>query len=128
MNGQNPFAQLVAQLRVRQRRATSQPTPPAQRPTSKTGVMRDYLRTRGKATAADLAIEANLESTGLVWALLKTDIAKGAIERRGDHYHWVDTFDHEQHRRIQAAIRTLKAAGYTVTRSNARTAEKGGAQ
>lgn len=119
MSNHNPFAQLVAQLRARQRRAMRQTDAPQQPPTTKTGAMRAYLRARGKATAADLAIEAGLENTGLVGALLKADIAKGAIERRGDHYHWVDTFDQEQHRRVQAAIRTLRAAGYTVNRSNA---------
>lgn len=115
-NHSNPFAYLVTSLkrpaRTRRVHGLAEPT---ERPPSKTEAMRQYLRQHGSATASTLALEAGLEgSTGNVMALLKADVAKGLIERRGTHYHWVVEFDEQEHRRISEAIRTLRRAGYTV--------------
>lgn len=117
----NPFAHLIEQVTHSPRVVHNRPDCHAQaRPTTKTDQMRQYLRQRGRATAADLAIEADLcGSTGNVYALLKNDIAKGAIELRGQHYIWVDSFDAEKQRRIQEAIRILRRAGYTVIKGAA---------
>lgn len=111
----NPFAHLIAQVttpRPFMRRAT--PADDQVKPPTKTGAMRAYLQEHGKATAHDLAIEGDLENTGLVWALLKADIAKGAIERRGSHYVWVEAYDENRRKDIQAAIRLLTSSGYRV--------------
>lgn len=116
----NPFAHLVAlasKPRPFVRRATPGDAPV--RPPTKTGAMRAYLQEHGKATAHDLAIEGDLENTGLVWALLKADIAKGAIERRGNHYVWVEAYDENRRKDIQAAIRLLRSTGYSVTKKGA---------
>ncbi len=112
----NPFSHLIEQITHGRRMVRSPSESHAQdRPATKTDKMRQYLRQRGEASASDLAIEADLcGSTGNVYALLKTDIAKGAIELRGGLYCWVDSFDQDEHQRIQDAIRTLRRAGYTV--------------
>jgi len=113
----SPFSQLLAIASQPSRgRVVHRLDDGGDKPVTKTSLMRDYLRKQGKATAADLAIEAGIESTGLVWALLKADIAKGAIERQGTHYVWIDSFDAEQHRAVQSAIKLLKALGYSVKR------------
>ena len=114
----NPFANLIQQI-THQRRAarTFSVNHSENRPMTKTDRMRQYLRQRGEATAADLAIEADLcGSTGNVYALLKNDIAKGSIELRGGLYCWVESFDLDEHHRIRDAIKTLKAAGYKVAK------------
>lgn len=113
----NPFAALIAQACARKPRITARRANLEGRPQTKTGAMRAHLRQVGRATAAELAIEAELTgNTGLVWALLKADIAKGAILREGHFYVWNPDFDESQREHIQDAIRTLRAAGYTVTR------------
>lgn len=113
----NPFAALIAQASSRKQRVAARRRESSDRPPTKTGAMRDHLRQVGRATAAELAIEAELTgNTGLVWALLKADIAKGAILREGHFYVWNPDFDESRHEHIQDAIRTLRAAGYTVTR------------
>lgn len=111
----NPFAQLVA-MASKPRPFVRKPTTGDDRakPLSKTGAMRAYLQEHGKATVADLAIEADLENTGLVYALLKADIAKGAIERQGNHYVWIESYDDDRRKDIAAAIRLLKSSGYSV--------------
>lgn len=116
----NPFASLIKQVMAApSSRANKGVCQRAERPGTKTGAMREYLRQVGRATAADLAIEAEVTgNTGLVFALLKADIAKGAILRDGHFYVWNPEFDETQHERIQEAIRTLRAAGYSVSRKN----------
>lgn len=85
----NPFASLISQV------TTARPAPPprraysahrADREHSKAEGMRKYLMQHGEATAADLAADAGLKNTGLVYALLKWDIGKGYIERCGKFY------------------------------------------
>ena len=117
----NPFAALIAQVAAaRTPRVRTRTRAEGASSSTKTGAMRDYLRRVGRATAADLAIEAGVTgNSGLVFALLKAEIAKGAIVRDGRWYVWNQEFDEAQHERIQEAIRTLRAAGYTVTRKAA---------
>lgn len=84
----NPFASLISQV------TTHRPAKPPARVCahradlehSKAEAMRKYLMQHGEATAADLAAEAKLKNTGLVYALLKWDIGKGYIERCGKFY------------------------------------------
>lgn len=114
----NPFAALIAQVAAaRSPRVCKRGAQAREQPATKTGAMREHLKRAGRATAADLAIEAEVTgNTGLVFALLKADLAKGAILRDGRFYVWNQEFDESQHEHIQEAIRTLRAAGYTVTR------------
>lgn len=83
-------------------------------PMSKTAAMRAYLKRRGRATAAQLAEDAQLANTGLVGALLKADLDKGVVVREGSWYVWDEGHDEAQRVAIQAAIRLLTAAGYRV--------------
>lgn len=85
----NPFASLISQV------TTARQAPPPRRPYSahsadrgntKAEAMRKHLMHHGEATAADLAAVAQLKNTGLVHALLKWDIGKGAVERCGKFY------------------------------------------
>lgn len=81
---------------------------------TKTDRLRNYLRHHGAANASTLADEADVPQTALVGALLKGDIAKGRVFRRGDKYHWNRQFDEELHKRVQEAAELLKRNGYKV--------------
>lgn len=85
------------------------------RPESKTERMRAYLRHHGAANAATLADEADLATTGLVAALLKGDIARGSVFRKGHKYHWNPQFDADHSNRLADAARLLRANGFTVS-------------
>jgi hypothetical protein len=113
----NPFAQLIQHAtRSGKRRKAARLLGHTQKPDTKTERLRTYLRQNGRATAADLAIEADLDNTGLVWALLKGDIAKGAVEMQGGHYTWNDEYDDQEQQELKAAMRRLRAAGFVVVR------------
>jgi hypothetical protein len=86
-------------------------------PDNKTERMRVYLRTQGAATAATLADEADLERTDLVSALLKGDMARGSVFRRGHKYHWNPQFDAQHHQRLAEAASLLRANGFTVLKA-----------
>jgi hypothetical protein len=113
----NPFSQLIAHASCQPRRVRAASAVHREKPHTKTEALRAYLREVGRATAADLAMEADLANTGLVWALLKGDIAKGAVERRANQYIWNFDFDEEKQRDISEAIHLLKSAGYSVTKT-----------
>lgn len=85
------------------------------RPESKTERMRAYLRQHGAANAATLADEADLATTGLVAALLKGDITRGSVFRKGHKYHWNPQFDADHSNRLADAARLLRANGFTVS-------------
>lgn len=85
------------------------------RPESKTERMRAYLRQHGAANAATLADEADLATTGLVAALLKGDIARGSVFRKGHKYHWNPQFDSDHSNRLADAARLLRANGFSVS-------------
>jgi len=111
----SPFDQLIKHAtRPGRRRKAAKLMGFSQKPDTKTERLRTYLRKYGRATAADLAIEADLDNTGLVWALLKGDIAKGSVERDGQHYTWNEDYDDQDHQELKAALRKVRAAGYTV--------------
>jgi len=55
----------------------------ADRPTSKTERMRQYLREHGPTTSAVLAMECDVPTCALVGALLKGDLARGSVWRDG---------------------------------------------
>lgn len=113
----NPFQQLIKHAtRPGRRRKAAKLMGFSQKPDTKTERLRSYLRKHGRATAADLAIEADLDNTGLVWALLKGDIAKGAVEMQGGHYTWNDEYDDQEQQELKAAMRRLRAAGFVVVR------------
>jgi sugar/nucleoside kinase (ribokinase family) len=84
------------------------------KPESKTERIRRYLREKGAATAETLADEADVPSTGLVGALLKADLHRGSVFRRGHKYHWNPQFDIETHKRLAEAASLLRANGYQV--------------
>jgi hypothetical protein len=87
-----------------------------QPPESKTERMRAYLRTEGAATAATLAMEADVDRPALIGALLKADLKRGSVFRRGNKYHWNPQFDAQHHQRLAEAARLLRANGFTVTK------------
>lgn len=89
---------------------------------TKTDRLRNYLRHHGAANASTLADEADVPQTALVGALLKGDIAKGRVFRRGDKYHWNHQFDEQLHRRLQEAAALLRANGFTVRKQDEATA------
>lgn len=118
----SPFDQLIKHAtRPGRRRKAAKLMGFSQKPDTKTERLRSYLRKHGRSTAADLAIEADLDNTGLVWALLKGDIAKGAVERDGQHYTWNEAYDDQDHQELKAALRKVRAAGYVVTKPSGRT-------
>lgn len=117
MSPAQPFDQLLRTHRLVKAR-TDGPDSSIDKPTSKTATLRAYLKRQGRAKAADLAIEADLANTGLVWALLKGDINKGAVVREGEWYVWDESHDEKRHCAIKAAIRLLKSAGYQVSERN----------
>lgn len=87
-------------------------------PDSKTERMRAYLRTEGAATAATLAMEADVDRPALVGALLKADLKRGSVFRRGHKYCWNPQFDAQHHQRLADAARLLRANGFTVSKGN----------
>lgn len=80
----------------------------------KTERMRAYLREVGSANAATLADEADVPQTALVSALLKADLLRGSVFRRGHTYHWNHQFDTQHHQRLAEAVSLLRANGYQV--------------
>lgn len=84
--------------------------------TSKTERMRQYLRTQGPANSHTLAMEADVPSCGLVAALLKNDLHKGSVFKRGNHYHWNPQWDEQIQAQIQQAKTLLRRHGYAVQR------------
>ena len=81
---------------------------------NKTEFVRQYLQEQGAATAADLAMAAELERTALVGALLKADIKKGQVLYAAGKYHWNAEFDQVLPSEIHAACALLRRHGYRV--------------
>lgn len=84
---------------------------------TKTERMRRYLREHGPANSHTLAMEADLSSSGLVGALLKNDLHKGSIFKRGDRYVWNPEWDQKVQAEIREAKALLRRHGYEVRRS-----------
>ncbi len=81
---------------------------------SKTQAMRAYLKERGSATSAELAIEADLDRASLVGALLKTDIKRGGVQYRAGRYHWNEEQDQELAQQLRDAAALLRKHGWRV--------------
>ncbi len=113
----NAFDQLVAKLAPRRRLVC--PAPAAPNPIgmagNKTQTMRQYLQRHGPTNSVTLALEAELGNTGLVSALLKSDIERGSVYRRGDKWAWNDDWSAARHEALREAAALLRRAGYTVT-------------
>lgn len=112
-----PFEQMAAGLIGRPAWPTVKPVKPvkkADRRTSKTERMRAYLREQGEACAAVLAEEGDVETTGLVWALLKSDLASGRVFLRNGKYRWNPQFDEQLHKDLMAAKALLRRHGFEV--------------
>ena len=114
----NPFDQIATTLTGRAPWPFQAIDKQDQKPESKTERMRAYLRQHGAANAATLADEANVPSTALVGALLKTDLHRGSVFRRGHKYHWNPQFDAQHHQRLAEAASLLRANGFTVLKDN----------
>lgn len=78
--------------------------------------IRALLRYHGPATAVELAKLFDFPNTGRVSALLKADVARGSIFRRGHSYHWNPQFDADLQQRLQAAATLLRANGFSVSK------------
>ncbi|MBW8469839.1 MAG: hypothetical protein K0M67_16360 [Thiobacillus sp.] len=110
----NPFDHITTVLAGRSCWPTRHLVVSEPRQMGKTERMRAYLREVGSANAATLADEADVPQTALVSALLKADLIKGSVFRRGHTYHWNPLFDAQHHQRIADAVRLLRANGYQV--------------
>ncbi|MBS3998132.1 MAG: hypothetical protein KGZ67_12530 [Hydrogenophaga sp.] len=116
MTPANPFAHIAASLSGRPAWpfAVATDSEPADPGLSKTERMRAYLRQHGPAVAATLADEADVPTSALVGALLKGDMARGSVYRRGHKYHWNPQFDVQLHEQIKQAAALLRRHGYRV--------------
>jgi hypothetical protein len=99
-------------------RAVARPAPAphenADKCPTKTDRIRQYLRAHGEASSADLAIEADVPSSAQVGALLKNDLAKGAIRKSARGYAWNYEFDDQVHVQLREAAALLRRHGYRV--------------
>jgi len=109
----DPFSQITSALTSPRGPWLPTPQPEPAQP-SKTDRLREYLRTQGSATAIDLALEADLASTGLVGALLKVDLERGRVEFRAGRYTYNHEFDEAMDAEIRKAMALLKRHGYKV--------------
>lgn len=91
----------------------------ADRPTSKTERMRQYLREHGPTTSAVLAMECDVPTCALVGALLKGDLARGSVSRSGDRYAWDSMWDEHLAAELRDARALLVRHGYRVTKESA---------
>lgn len=91
----------------------------AERPTSKTERMRQYLREHGPTTSAVLAMECDVPTCALVGALLKGDLARGSVWRDGDRYAWDSSWDEHLAAELRDARALLVRHGYRVTKETA---------
>ncbi|HEY8357017.1 MAG TPA: hypothetical protein VIL30_06105, partial [Ramlibacter sp.] len=84
---------------------------------SSTGKLRAYLQDHGDADAETLRAAVGLDSTRLVWGLLKADMQCGRITRVGNAFHFAT--DEERRARdpeLYAAIALVEARGYRVVK------------
>lgn len=84
--------------------------------TSKTAQIRALLRI-GPMNAAAICMEVDIRSTGLVWALLKHDMAMGRVRCVNGMYEMCSEFEQDLQRRIREAKALLLAQGYTVEKA-----------
>jgi hypothetical protein len=113
----NAFDQLVSQLSPRRRLASPAVAAPSTHGPgggTKTQTMRRYLQCHGPANSVTLALEAELENTGLVSALLKGDIERGSVYRHGDKWAWNDEWSAAREQALRDAAALLRHAGYVV--------------
>ncbi|HYW57712.1 MAG TPA: hypothetical protein VE934_12170 [Polaromonas sp.] len=81
--------------------------------TSKTEQIRALLRT-GPKTPAEICMDVDLRSSGLVWALLKHDMAMGRVRRVDGCFELCSEFEQQLQQRIRAARALLESNGYRV--------------
>lgn len=110
----NPFDQITATLCGRPAWPFARQVASEARPESKTERMRAWLREQGPANSATLADEADVPTRALVAALLKGDLARGSVFRRGELYHWNPQFDADLHQQLRDAKALLTRHGYEV--------------
>ena len=115
----NPFEQMTKALERKRRVQTSWQPGTQPKSQSRTGSIRDLLKSTGRPmSAAEIAFDLDLPShtQNLVWLLMKYDIKMGRVLLLVEGmYAW--NFEHEsaEATAIRAAIRLLKKNGYTVT-------------
>lgn len=85
-----------------------------QKGASKTSKLLYALRD-GPKTGAQLATIADLESTGLVGALLKHARSRGQVNFWGGHWSLNPDFDADLRAELDAAVAMLRRAGYKIS-------------
>ena len=85
-------------------------------PMTKTDRLRAYLRDVGPATPVMLAQAADLNTTALVGALLKSDVRRGQVRLHAGKYFWAHDFDAAREAEIREAAALLRRAGWRVKR------------
>jgi hypothetical protein len=113
----NPMQSIATALTGRSPWPFQMPAKPEPKPTSKTDKLRHHLRAQGSANAVVLAMEADLDNTGLVSALLAGDIEKGRVFMRAGKYHWNPQHDEQLQAQLKAAANLLKRHGYKVSKT-----------
>lgn len=83
--------------------------------TSKAGQIRALLRT-GPMSAAAICMEVDIRSTGLVWAVLKHDLAMGRVRFVNGRYELASEFEQDLQQRIRQATALLLSQGYQVVK------------
>lgn len=84
--------------------------------TSKTGQIRALLKA-GPLSAAAICMEVDVRSTGLVWALLKHDIAMGRVDVEDGIYSLSCEHEQQLQQRIREARALLRFNGYRVEKA-----------
>lgn len=117
----NPFEQMSKALARKQRVQTNWQPGTQPKSKSRTGTIRDLLKSAGRPmSAAEIAFDLDPDipsfNSGLVWLLLKHDIKMGRVLLVEGMYAW--NFEHEsaEDTAIRAAIKLLKKHGYAVTK------------
>lgn len=112
----DPF-QHMASVLVPAQAAPAGPPMPAKG--TRTQRIRDLLRQGVPMTSRDIAERLHLPSPGgaaLVAALLKNDLAKARVVRRGEFYAWCATPEADLQAQLAAAAALLRQHGYIVQR------------
>ncbi len=117
----NPFEQMTKALERKQRVQTSWQPGTQPKSKSRTGSIRELLKSTGRPmSAAEIAFDLDLPShtQNLVWLLMKYDIKMGRVLLQDGMYSWSVKHESAEAAAIRAAIRLLKKNGYTVTEGN----------
>jgi hypothetical protein len=112
----NPFDQLIRLSKGRRVKPRMPAPAPAQRQVTGTKVatLIDYLREAGPASTATLRGLIGLESTNLVWGLLRAPLERGEVHYADGYWSASETYDEERRAELRAAAQMLRRAGWSV--------------